>query len=324
MNYQNKSNDKLLTELQELHSALNAIPVFSIMLFIVWLFSSCHPQPKATGPKYSDVPSSQTIPVYHFAVHPLHNPTKLSETYQPLMDYLNEKLKTAQLTLESSVDYANFEEKYTKRGPDFLLPNPWQTIQAMELGYSVIAMAGLPDDFKGIFIVRRDGGIRYPSDLKGKAVSYPASTALAACIMPQYFLHEQGININTDIENQYVGSQESSIMNVYLNKTAAGATWPPPWRAFQKNFPAEAAQMKVIWETEPLINNSVMVRDDVPADIRELVQKYLLELYETPEGQEILSNIETARFLPANNKDYEIVKIYIERFEKEVRKVEIK
>lgn len=324
MRYQNKSNDKLLTELQELHSFLNAIPVFSIMLSIFLLFSSCQPQPKATGPNYSDVPSSQTIPVYHFAVHPLHNPTKLTETYQPLMDYLNEKLKTAQLTLEASIDYAHFEEKYTQRDPDFLLPNPWQTIQAMKLGYSVVAMAGLPDDFKGIFIVRRDGSIRYPSDLKGTAVSYPAPTALAACIMPQYFLYEHGIDVNTDIQNLYVGSQESSIMNVYLGKTAAGATWPPPWRAFQKNFPAEAAQMKVIWETEPLINNSVMVRDDVPADVSGLVQKYLLELYETPEGQEILSNMETSRFLPANNKDYEIVKIYLECFEKEVRKVEIK
>ncbi len=324
MRYQNKYNGILLTELQELRSFLYTIPVFSIMLFIVLLFTSCNPQPKATGPKYSDVPSSQTIPVYHFAVHPLHNPTKLTETYQPLMDYLNEKLKTAQLTLEPSIDYANFEEKYTKRGPDFLLPNPWQTIQAMKLGYSVIAMAGRPDDFKGIFIVRRDNDIRHPSDLKGKAVSYPAPTALAACIMPQYFLHKQGIDINADIENKYVGSQESSIMNVYLGKTVAGATWPPPWRAFQKNFPVEAAQMKVIWETEPLINNSVMVRNDVPADVSGLVQKFLLELYEIPEGKMILSDIETARFLPANNNDYGIVKTYIERFEKEVRKVETK
>ena len=68
-----------------------------------------------------------------------------------------------------------------------------------------------------------------------------------------------------DIENRYVGSQESSIMNAYLGQTAAGATWPPPWRAFQKEHPREAAELKVIWETESLVNNSVMVRDDVPA-----------------------------------------------------------
>ena len=35
----------------------------------------------------------RTSPVYHFAVHPLHNPAKLIEEYQPLMDYLNGRLK---------------------------------------------------------------------------------------------------------------------------------------------------------------------------------------------------------------------------------------
>lgn len=51
----------------------------------------------------------------------------------------------------------------------------------------MIAMAGDPKDFKGIFLVRIDSGIKVPADLKGKAVSYPSPTALAACIMPQYF-----------------------------------------------------------------------------------------------------------------------------------------
>lgn len=194
----------------------------------------------------------------------------------------------------------------------------------MDTGYSVIAMAGEPKDFKGIFIVRKDGDISEPSDLKGKAISYPSATALAACIMPQYFLHAHGININKDIENRYVGSQESSIMNVYYKKTVAGATWPPPWRAFQKEHPKEAAELKVIWETEPLINNSVMVRDDVPAEIREQVQKYLLELHETEQGKAILTGIETARFRSATDKDYDVVRAYIVRFENEIRKVTTK
>ena len=154
-----------------------------------------------------------------------------------------------------------------------LLPNPWQTLEAMKVGYHVIAMAGDAEDFKGIFIVRKDSGIKTPADLRGKVVSYPSPTALAACIMPQYFLHRNGIDVNRDIENAYVGSQESSIMNAYLGKSAAGATWPPPWRLFQQDHPAEAAQLKVIWETPSLLNNSVMVRDDVPAAVGRRVRR---------------------------------------------------
>jgi len=294
-------------------------------LVLLLLVSGCGQEPqKSTGPKYNTSPSSQAVPVYHFAVHPLHNPSRLTQDYQPLMDYLNKRLEGAQLSLEASRDYAMFEQKYRDRHPEFLLPNPWQTLQALKAGYSVIAMAGDPEDFKGVFIVRRDSGIMTPSDLKGKAVSYPAPTALAACIMPQYFLYEHGIDVNADIENRYVGSQESSIMNVYLKKTVAGATWPPPWRAFQKDHPQEAAALKVLWETEPLINNSVMVRDDIPADIRDRVRKLLAGLHASEEGKAILAGMETARFMPASDRDYDVVRAYVERFERKVRKVETK
>ncbi|NOU17526.1 MAG: phosphate/phosphite/phosphonate ABC transporter substrate-binding protein [Bacteroidales bacterium] len=288
------------------------------------LVASCVQKHGDPGPHYSVSPDDSTISVFSFAVHPLHNPNKLMQAYQPLIDYLNPKVEGVRFTLEASRDYASYEQKYKARKPEFLLPNPWQTLQAMKAGYHVIAMAGEPCDFKGIFIVRKDNPIRTPHDLKGKTVSYPASTALAACIMPQYFLHLSGINVSTDIENRYVGSQESSIMNVYLGLTAVGATWPPPWRNFQKNHPREAALLKVIWETEPLINNSVMMRNDIPAEIGEQVRKLLTELHETDQGKAILAGMETARFFIVSDKDYDVVRAYVDRFEKEVRKIELK
>lgn len=262
------------------------------------------------------------MPVYRLAIHPLHNPAKLTQAYQPLVDYLNSRMQGARLLLEASRDYATFEGKYQARMPELILPNPWQTLQAVKSGYHVIAMAGEPRDFKGIFIVRRDSALQRPADLKGKAVSYPSHTALAACIMPQYFLHSHGINVTRDIENRYVGSQESSIMNAWLGKTAAAATWPTPWRAFQRERPNEARQLKVIWETEALVNNSVMARDDLPPRIVEQVRTLLTGLDKSPEGKEILMAMETARFLPASDKEYDVVRSYIGRFEKEVRPVE--
>ncbi len=294
----------------------------AVLALALGIFAGCSPEPEGQGPQFGTQPASQDVATYRFAVHPLHNPAKLIQAYQPLIDSLNGRLQGARLTLEASRDYANFEEKYGARKPEFILPNPWQTLQAMKVGYRVIAMAGEPRDFTGIFVVRRDSGLKHPADLKGKSVSYPSSTALAACIMPQYFLHSHGINVNTDIQNRYVGSQESSIMNAYLKLTAAGATWPTPWRAFQKEHPQEAAELKVMWETESLINNSVMVRNDVPVEVRDQVRALLLGLDGSVEGKAILVGMETARFLAATDEDYDVVRRYVSRFEREVRPVE--
>lgn len=292
-------------------------------LLLVVLLTACEPPPAAPPLRYSTTPASPPTPLYRLAVHPLYNPKQLSLSYQPLVDQLNARLTGARIGLEASRDYASYEQKYRERGPAFLLPNPWQTLQAIKASYHVIAMAGDAEDFKGIFIVRRDSGIRTPADLKGKVVSYPSPTALAAAIMPQYFLHTQGIDVQRDIRNVYVGSQESSIMNVYFGKSAAGATWPPPWRLFQKDHPAEAAQMMQIWETPALINNSVMVRDDVPQHVINAVTGALLTLAQTTPGQAVLRGMETSGFYAANDASYALVADYIGRFEKEVRPVEM-
>lgn len=277
--------------------------------------------PETSGPIYARKPAVNGPPTYVFAVHPLHNPTKLSQAYQPLIDYLNQHLDAARLELEASRDYQAYETKLAARTAEFLLPNPWQTLEAMKVGYRVLAMAGDAGDFRGIFIARKDGAIRNPSDLKGKTVSYPSPTAIAACVLPQYFLHAHGIDVNRDIENYYVGSQESSIMNVYLRQSAVAATWPPPWRLFQKDHPAEAAELAVLWETPPLVNNSVMMRDDVPEALGQKLRELLAHLHDTPQGRAILAGMQTARFHPANDASYEPVRRFVADFERQVRPI---
>ena len=286
------------------------------------VLAACMPDAPTASLHYTDQPPSGQAPVYRLAVHPLHNPERLHAAYQPLVQHLNGQLPGVKFELESSRDYQAFEAKFRQRGPDFLLPNPWQTLQAIKAGYHVMAMAGDASDFRGLFIVRKDAGITQPADLKGKSVSYPSYTAMAAAIMPQAYLHAHGINIERDIENVYVGSQESSIMNVFFKQTAAGTTWPPPWRQFQQDHPEEAAQLQVVWETPSLVNNSVMVRDDVDPAVAQKVLASLLALEQTAQGKSILASMQTARFYPANDASYQVVSDFIAHLERDVRPVE--
>ena len=296
-----------------------------LILVVLFFLAACESGSRQDeGPRYSDRSADVSTPLYRLAVHPLHNPEKLILAYQPLIEYLNRRVSGVRFELEASRDYQAFEAKFRQRDPEFLLPNPWQTLEAIKVGYSVIAMAGDPEDFKGLFIVRKESGIRDVADLAGKVVSYPSPTALAACIMPQYFLQNHGVDINKDIDNRYVGSQESSIMHAYLRLADAAVTWPPPWRSFQRDHPREAGELKVIWETPPLINNSVMARADIAPAVRERVRQALLSLGLDSEGRKILAGLETARFHAADDNAYQPARDFIRRFEKEVRPVEKK
>ncbi len=299
-------------------SLILLLSVMGIILF------ACNPKNEPIGPVYQKTSASKKVPHYSFAIHALYNPAKMLQVYMPLINDLNSKLEGAQIKLEASRDYSSFEKKYNNRSPEILLPNPWQTLQAIKKGYDVILTEDVNNEFKGILLVRKDGNIKHPKDLIGKKVSYPSCTALAACILPQLFLHNNGININNDIENIYVGSQESSIRNVYHKNSSAAVTWPIAWHTFEQEFPKEASELYVIWETEATIGNSIMIRDNIPEDIKSQIKKYFIELENNEIGKKILRDIRAERFIDANNEDYSHIAEIIAKFEKEIRKVEIR
>jgi phosphonate transport system substrate-binding protein len=194
-------------------------------------------------------------------------------------------------------------------------------VNSLAHGYRVFGKMGDDDQFRGIILVRKDGPVRQVSDLKGKILSFPALTALAATMMPQHFLHEQGLPLK-DYQAKYVGSQESSIMNVYLGNSVAGATWPPPWQAFGKDHPEYAAQLKIMWSTEPLLNNGLVARDDFPPQLLKKVGDVLFTLQESEAGRAILAALPLLRFDAANDETYRPVRDFVAHFSATVRPLE--
>ena len=304
-------------------SAVYRRGIVSAMMVMIGalLVVACQVEERRTyEPRYSKT-SPVAVQEYVFGVHPLHNPERLHEVFGPLMDYLDEHISGASFRLEASRDYAAYDEKLYAGKFDFSLPNPFQTINSLNSGYRVFGKMGDDHNFRGIILVRKDSGIEEIADLKGKAVSFPAPTALAATMMPQYYMQTNGLNVMSDIDVRYVGSQESSIMNVFLGDTAAAATWPPPWSLLSKERPELARDLEVKWETAPLPNNGLVVRDDIASDVVDTVSWLLFGLHRHDAGRAMLARMELSRFEPATNETYRPVVAFIDKFEDAVRPV---
>lgn len=257
--------------------------------------------------------------VLSFGVHPLHNPQRLFEVYGPLAAYLSRHLHGARVQLEASRSYDDFEKKLYARRFHVALPNPYQTLESISRGYRVFGKMGDDDQFRGILIVRRDGGIESIDDLKGKTISFPAPTALAATMMPLHFLHTKGLDVNDGIQRLYAGSQESSIMSVYLGRSAAGAAWPVPWKTFRERNPEVARELVVRWETPPLVNNGLVVRDDVPPEVVSELAARLFSLQTHDEGRRLLAAIPLSRFEPATEQTFAPVREFLRQYRAVIR-----
>jgi len=297
------------------------VSLIAIILFSALLISCDQKETEEYNPVYSVLPLVSGEKEFIIGVHPLHNPKRLHEIFGPIAQYLSDNIEGVTFKIEASRNYASYDKKLYSRKFQFALPNPFQTINALKHGYAVFGKMADDENFRGIFLVRKDSGINKVADLKGHAVSFPAPSALAATMMPQYYLQKNGLNVMKDIDIKYVGSQESSIMNVMLGNTKAGATWPPPWRALSKERPKLAKELKVIWQTKYLPNNSLIVRDDVSEEDVSRVKILILNLHKHPQGKKWLAKMELSKFEQANNDTYKPVLEFLERFNKEVRPI---
>lgn len=291
-----------------------------LICFMALSLSACSDQADDSySPSFTTAAQTGEIE-YIFGVHPLHNPQRLFEVFNPMMDYLSANIEGVSFKLEASRNYPVFDQKLHERKFDFALPNPFQTINAIDLGYKVFGKIGLDENFRGIILVRKDSPIDEVADLKGAAVSFPAPSALAATMMPQYFIQSHGVDVMTEIDNRYVGSQESSMMNVYLGQTMAAGTWPPPWNEFVKQRPEIAGELKVIWDTESLVALGLVARPDIPQEIVAQVIELLTTPDEHGQGMEMLWRSEFSGVVtPADNETYFVVRDFLTKFAREVR-----
>jgi phosphonate transport system substrate-binding protein len=236
---------------------------------------------------------------------------------------LNERFDDVEFRLEASRNYAAYNRKLLAGRFDFAIANPYQTLQGLERGYRVIGKMADDDQFRGIILVRRDSGIERVEQLRGKRIGFPAPTALAATMLPQWFLQQNGLDVRRDIEALYVGSQESAIMNLYLGNVAAAATWSVPWKALLEERPELGRALTIRWVTTTLTNNSVMARADIPREHVLKVASTLFELNGHARGRGILARMAISAYEPATDESYAPVRRFLARFNREVRPLEV-
>jgi phosphonate transport system substrate-binding protein len=287
-----------------------------IFALITFFFTSC----QESGNIHSYKPTAKEIhkKTYKLGIHPYLNSKKMYASYRPILDFIESEIGGITLILETSSSYAQYNKKLYRGDFDFSLPNPFQTYNALDKGYQVIARMKPDDVFRGIFVARKSSHLTHPNQIKGRTISFPAPTALAATMMPLYYLYEQGIDVKKDIRQYYVGSQYSSILNAYSGDAIAAATWPPPWDTWVKENPQKAQSMEVVWQTEPLINNGFVVKKNIDTNLVTKIQAVLLELDTTPNGKKLLKNAGFDGFQVAINSDYDRVETFLKQYDKAI------
>jgi phosphonate transport system substrate-binding protein len=295
--------------------------LFFISIFLILLSSGCDGmnEPKTS---YHPTGAYQTHTRYVIGVNAYLSSKEMFIAYRPIVDYLERHMNGIKFELATSKNFIEYEKRLNKSEFHFALSNPYQSFISFDHRYYPVAKMKNDDCFRGLFIARKDSHLRNYDQLRGKIISFAAPTAFAGTIMPKYYLWEHEIDVRHDMVVSYVGSHFSAIMNVYSGDSLLAGTWPLAWEKWKKDNPEKSSEMEVVWKTEPLMNNVLVARSDVPLAVVEKVTQLLVQLDSTKEGQELLKRAGFEGFEMTNRQAFTPVKQFLKRYTDTLGKIQ--
>jgi phosphonate transport system substrate-binding protein len=146
--------------------------------------------------------------------------------------------------------------------------------------------------YNGQIIVNNDSGIESLDDLVGKTMCWVDPNSTSGYIIPRIMLQANGIDPDTDFaETLEAGSHNNVVIQVYNGECDAGATYVDARTSVEEDFPDVNDKVSVLATTTDIPNDSVSFTPDFPEDMRQQIVDALLEIADTPDGQEALNTL---------------------------------
>jgi phosphonate transport system substrate-binding protein len=272
------------------------------------LLASCDGHPKNYEPTFSADSSNKKVLIFGLPNLSSYGDCDL------FIKYLNKNLSKVKIRILACTNADDYLDKLTKRVFDFTIINGSLVLDAEKSGYSIVGKMGDDDKYRSVIFVRKDSGINKFSDLAGKTLTTSGPNALAGTMMPLFFLYKNGVNIKRDIKRLYAPSFESTIMNVYLGRCSAGASKRAVAVDMFKQRPEIDSKLAIKWETPPLINNALFIRNDMDTVMVNELTKLIFTLQDSEEGRKALVPLDVTKFEKATSETYKPLKQFLTEY----------
>lgn len=246
--------------------------------------------------------------VFRVTTIPEEAATEQVRKFTPLAAYLEKRLGM-KVEFTPVSDYPAAVEALVNKKVELVWFGGFTYVQAkIRSGDKVIPIAQREEDtrFQSVFIAKTDSGIKTLKDLAGKQVSFGSQSSTSGHLMPRHFLLQAGLNPEKDFRRiAYSGAHDATIASVVSGKVDAAALDITVWRKFVGENKVDTKAVDVFYTTPGFYNYNWSVHADLPADLRNKVQRALLELDPaTPEGKEILQLNRATRYIPTSPENY--------------------
>jgi len=246
--------------------------------------------------------------VFRVTTIPEEAATEQVRKFTPLATYLEKKLGM-KVEFTPVSDYPAAVEALVNKKVDLVWFGGFTHVQAqLRSGGKIVPIAQREEDtkFQSVFIAKTDSGIKALADLKGRQVSFGSQSSTSGHLMPRHFLLQAGLTPEKDFKRvAYSGAHDATIASVVSGKVDAAALDITVWRKFVGENKVDTKAVDVFHTTPTYFNYNWSMHVDSPAELRQRVQKALLDIDPaTAEGREILQLNRATRYIPTSPENY--------------------
>ncbi|HKX16533.1 MAG TPA: phosphate/phosphite/phosphonate ABC transporter substrate-binding protein [bacterium] len=150
---------------------------------------------------------------------------------------------------------------------------------------------GLPY-YRAEIIAQTSSGINGLPDLRGKRFAFVDPASTSGYLFPVAGLKKAGYDPQKFFgQTIFAGSHNNVVLAVYQGRVDGGAVFEDARGTVQKSLPDVMQKVKVVWKSDPIPNDTVSFRKELPEDVKAKVTTALLRFSQTPAGLDALKSL---------------------------------
>jgi len=192
-----------------------------------------------------------------------------------------------------------------------------QTAMDSKGGVEPLVAAAEPDGSMGynaVIVVKTDSPYKTIEDLKGKTVARTDPLSGSGYLIPTAAFRAMGKPLDEYFKSPLSGGHPQSVLGVLRGTYDAAFTWTSKndnignLRAMMNKGLLKREDIRIIWTSAPLPSPPVVIRKDVPPEMREAMLKLFTGLKDVDmKLAESVAQGKTSGMVPVSHKDYELM-----------------
>lgn len=187
--------------------------------------------------------------------------------------------------------------------------------------------------FQSQILARADGPIKTLQDIQGRSMAFVDPASTSGYLLPFKTLQDAKIQPK---ETVFAMKHDSVVMMIYQKQVDAGASfYSPPHdgrledarRLVLQQYPDVEKVIKIVSLTEPIPNDPIVFRKDMPEEMKQVITQAFLNFIKTERGLRAFKDLYGVTGLQvAKDSDYDVVRKLIQLSKElaERRKLEAK